>query len=68
MKLLIIISLLCRIGFNLGMGAVAICLLVKTHWENNTHVTLRQDPMEQWIALGVAYICIKFTFNKGWKE
>ena len=38
--------------------ATAFVLFYKVHLLNDLHCTLAQDPLENWIALGIAYILI----------
>lgn len=45
-------------AFYVGRWGIVAALLIKAHWMNNLHATLREDPIEMWLALAVAYILI----------
>ena len=52
----------CHIYFSLlwiicGLILIA-CLTTKIWWLNDAHCSLRQDPLDQWIALGIVYLLI----------
>ncbi len=43
-------------AFFLGMVGTAYILMLKSLWLNDVHATLRQDPLDIWIAIGVSYL------------
>lgn len=50
------IKLILQLLWVVGQMAVVFILFYKVWRLNNVHFNLTQDPLEQWIAIGIAYI------------
>jgi hypothetical protein len=46
------------------MLAAAFFIMLKTLWLNDPHCSLRQAPLDQWIAIGIGYLLFNSAFTR----